>query len=462
MQTLAAPLIVGGGMFTLGACLKFIPSKLWRQLEDIAQANDLNLMEDYRKSQVLIHLHLLWDKVFAYEARLQYTPQAQQEEHDEVLAFKQRISTHLDQWDPDILRHLGAITDRDKVDLVCALMTERPLSSSLEKSREGFLISSLYALRHAMAQSTQAQSIGFRLDLYEDFCDGACFDKSDDMLSQQFKGHSCLTSARKQARLSGWRTFRNAPSAISRRIWFTLVTRKVSAGVGKAVRSLNQTYKTNRFNAQVLLWPGEEDAEWLKSIPEAQQEIRTLRRQILHSALGDTYENAKRVLDRILAPGLKRAQDLRMRFDYEYCDKSLDILSPDTKQAVTDHAMADLETMSSSEQALAGKKAYLERSTASMSQFFAYLMDGVPRSTLEDAEALRAIKIMFHTNHRNIQKLFQTRNTEASERLIQSLVQDAAKDKARYTCWLIAVRQHHQLAQLQYQEYTNLVKTLAY
>ncbi|NQV34021.1 MAG: hypothetical protein HQ515_15110, partial [Phycisphaeraceae bacterium] len=148
-QALAAPLIVGGGMLTLGACLKFIPSKLWRQLEDIAQANDLNLMEDYRKSQVINHLNLLWHKVFAYESRLQYTEKSQQEESTHILAFQQRIARSLDEWDPEILRHLGAVTDQDKSDLVQALLTERPLSDSLEKSREGFLISSLYALRHA-------------------------------------------------------------------------------------------------------------------------------------------------------------------------------------------------------------------------------------------------------------------------------------------------------------------------
>ncbi len=462
MQTLAAPLIVGGGMFTLGACLKFIPSRLWRRLEGIAQANDLNLMEDYRKSQVLSHLHLLWEKVFAYEARLRYTPQARQEEHDEILAFEQRMSASLDQWDPDILRHLGANTDRDRVDLVYALMTERPLSSSLEKSREGFLISSLYALRHAMAQSTQAHAIGFRLDLYEDFCDGACFDKSDDMLSQQFKGHTRLTAAKKRAGLSGWRAFRGAPSTISRRIWFTLVTRKVSAGVGRAVRVLNQTYKTNRFNAQVLLWPGEENAEWLKSMPDVKDRITALRRQILHSALGDTYDSAKRMLDRMWGPGLQQAQHLRMRFDYEYCDKSLDTQSPDARSPVADHAMADLKTMSYNEQGLSRNKTYLERSTASMSQFMAYLRNGSQPSVLDDAEALRAVKIMFHTNHGNIQKRFETRNTEDSERVIQTLISDAAKDKTQYTCWLIAIRMHHRLAQLQYQEYTNLVKTLAY
>ncbi len=462
MQTLAAPLIVGGGMLTLGACLKFIPSKLWRQLEDIAQANDLNLMEDYRKSQVLRHLNLLWDRVFSYEASLQYTPASQQEESSKILAFQERIAKSLDAWDPSLLRHLGAVTAQDRADLVQALITERPLSDSLEKSREGFLISSLYALRHAMPQSTQAQTIGFRLDLYEDYCDGACFDKSDRMLSQQFKGHSCLTASKKQAGSTGLKAWRYLLPAASQHIWFTLITRKVSAGAGKAVRTLNKTYNTDRFNAQAVLWPGEESAAWLEKLPEATQTILTLRREILHSALGDTLENAQKVLDRMLLLPIKQAQALRMRFDYEYCDKSLRIGTSDTKQPMIDHAKADLEAMAYAGRALSREQAFLEQSISSMTQFMAYLANPSYQSVLDNPEALRAVKIMFHTNHGNIQKLLRTPDREESKMHIQSLIREAADNKALYTCRLVCVRMHHVLTQLQDQEYRTLVKALAY
>ncbi len=462
MQAVAAPLIVGSGMLSLGACLKFIPSKLWRQLEDIAQANDLNLMEDYRKSLCVSHLNLLWDKVFSYEARLHYTPQAQQEEHSGILEFKDRISHNLNQWSPDILTHLGAISGQDKADLVLALVTERPLSCNLEKSREGFLISSLYAMRHAMAQSTQTHTIGFRLNLYEDYCDGACFDKSDDMLFQQFKGHTCLTDIKKQAHFSGLKAILYTPSSIGHRLWFTLVTRKVSAGVGRAVRSLNQTYETDRFNAQVLLWPGEEHAEWLKSMPNAKQEILTLRRQILQSALGSTYENAEHVLNRMLLPGLKQAMDLRMLFDYEYCDQSLDCIARDTQQTITDHALADLKAIGCQGHALEKKQAFLTQAVSSMASFMTYLKSSAYASVLEDAETLRAVKIMFHSNQDQIHKLFKTPETEEARQRLPQLIRHATDHKTQTTCRLMAIRMHCQLAQLQIQEYKTLVKTLGY
>jgi hypothetical protein len=81
---------------------------------------------------------------------------------------------------------------------------------------------------------------------------------------------------------------------------------------------------------------------------------------------------------------------------------------------------------------------------------------------LDNPEALRAVKIMFHTNRGNIQKLLKTRDLEESKTRIQSLIREAAENKALYTCRLISIRLHHQLTQLQNEEYRTLVKTLAY
>ena len=64
LQAIAAPFVVGGGMFGIGAGITYIPRTISKRLTAIAEANDLNLMEDYRKSQVMQHLDVLWDKVF--------------------------------------------------------------------------------------------------------------------------------------------------------------------------------------------------------------------------------------------------------------------------------------------------------------------------------------------------------------------------------------------------------------
>jgi hypothetical protein len=66
LQALVAPFVVGGGMLAIGAGIKYIPRTISRKLATIAEANDLNLMEDYRKSQALEHLNAIWDRVFWY------------------------------------------------------------------------------------------------------------------------------------------------------------------------------------------------------------------------------------------------------------------------------------------------------------------------------------------------------------------------------------------------------------
>jgi hypothetical protein len=461
LQAILAPFIVGGGMLTLGLCLKYLPSSLWRQLASIAEANDLNLMEDYRKSQVLCHLNQLWDKVYFYEAKWQYTSQQRQAEKAQILAFKEQLDDTLSHWKPDLLVHLGAHTDEDRADLVQALMTERPLSCDLEKSREGFLISGLYALQHALPQSTQADQIGFRLDLYEDYCDGACFDQSDDKLIQQFKGHTCLGAVRKLAHLNVFRLLCHAPRLVTRKLWFALITRKVATGVGKAVRTLNKRYHTDRFNAQVLLWPGEEDASWLRKYEHARDDILTLRKQILHGALGANYDDTRFLLNRMLLPGFKQATALRMAYDYQYCDQSLNYVTEDTQETITNDVLTDLTRFGCSRLRLRRLEKHLHEITHALQSFADFLKSGDYASVLEDPESLRAATLMFHTHRRTIQKLWKKNTPQATDK-VRNMILDAVSDKETYTRQLVALRMHHQLTQLQIQEYRTLVKTLAY
>ncbi|UCG48730.1 MAG: hypothetical protein JSU94_02925, partial [Phycisphaerales bacterium] len=84
LQAIAAPFVVGVGMLGIGAGIKYIPRTLSRRLTAIAEANDLNLMEDYKKSQVMQHLNVLWDKVFWYESDIRYTQQQRAAERDQI------------------------------------------------------------------------------------------------------------------------------------------------------------------------------------------------------------------------------------------------------------------------------------------------------------------------------------------------------------------------------------------
>ncbi|MEA3226764.1 MAG: hypothetical protein U9Q07_12510, partial [Planctomycetota bacterium] len=198
LQAIAAPFVVGGGMLGIGAGIKYIPRTLSKRLTAIAEANDLNLMEDYRKSQVMQHLNVLWDKVFWYESDIRYTTEQRTAEREQIAADSKHIREQVCRWESDIMERLGARSEKDIDDIVMAIMTARPLNNGVEKSRQGFIISSLYALKHALPQSSQAKQIGFRLNLYEDACDGAYFDESDIKLFEQYIGNTTLTNIKSE------------------------------------------------------------------------------------------------------------------------------------------------------------------------------------------------------------------------------------------------------------------------
>ena len=302
LQALAAPFIVGGGMLGIGAGIKYIPRTIWKKLSTIAEANDLNLMEDYRKSQALEHLNAIWDRVFRYESDIRYTRNERVAERERIIADKKYLKEKIAGWDKGVLERLGARNEKDIDDIVMSIMTEKPLTNRIEKSREGYIISSVYALRHSLPQSSEAKQIGFCMNLYEDACDGAYFDQSDVKLFEQYAGNIALTNIKNEVGLGRIDGARQIAQIASWRFWFYLITRKIATGVGKAVRDLNERYDTDLFNSQVLLWPGEENSQWMDDLPGAREKVLELRRSIIKGALGDNRENAEIMLDRMLLP----------------------------------------------------------------------------------------------------------------------------------------------------------------
>lgn len=462
IETLVVPLVVGGSMLALGLGLKYIPSAIWRQLTTLAVANDLNLMEDYRKTQLNAHLNLLWDEVFWHEANLRYTPEQMQEERGRIAAVEQIVRKKIKNWDKATREHLGIRNVTDLDDVVLAVMAERPISENLERSREGFFISSLYALRHALPQSTQKAKIGFGLALYEDFCDGAYFDQSDEKLFQQYVGHTTIASVKNECQLSKLSVLCQIPKKVSRKLWFSLVTRKVAMGVGKAVRGLNRQYNTDMFNTQVLLWPGEEDAAWVSDFPEAREKVLELRRQIVVSALGKTYENAVAVLDRVQLPCFEFALDLRVRYDYEYLDNSLDHKAPDTGETVMDNVMGDLDLYGYCEKDKLHMRQKVEVAGQDMAQFLDFLDTSPYRESAENGLILRAIRTAFHSNRNGIRKMFQNQRKPVEPQQINATIEAAINEHQAYSQKLIALRMHFQLTQMKISGYRDIVKQLAY
>jgi len=462
LEALVVPLIVGIGMLSLGLALKYIPSTIWRQLTTLAVANDLNLMEDYRKTQLNDHLNCLWDEVFWHEANLRYTPEQMQDERERIAAVEQIIRKKIRNWDKATRAHLGIKDVTDLDDVVLAVLAERPISENLERSREGFFISSLYALRHALPQSTQKAKIGFGLALYEDFCDGAYFDQSDEKLFQQYVGHTTIISIKNECQISKLAILGQIPRKVSRKLWFSLVTRKVAMGVGKAVRSLNRQYNTDMFNTQVLLWPGEEDAAWVGDFPDARDKVLELRKQIVFSALGKTYENAVAVLDRVQLPCFEFALDLRVRYDYEYLDNSLDHKAQDTGDTVMDNVMGDLDLYGYCEKDKLRMQQKIESARQDMALFLDFLDTSPYRESAENRLILRAIKTAFHSNRNGIRKMFQNKRKPIDPQRVNATIEAAINEHQAYSQKLISLRMHFQLTQMKISGYRSIAKKLAY
>lgn len=449
-------------MFGIGAGIKYIPRTLFMRLTAIAEANDLNLMEDYRKSQAMAHLNALWDKVFRYESDIRYTPEQRQAEREQIAADREHIAGQIRKWDSGVLERLGARSERDIDDIVTAIMTARPLNNGVEKSREGFIISSLYALKSALPQSSEAKQIGFRLNLYEDACDGAYFDQSDVKLFEQYIGNTTLTDIKSEVGFGRVDALRQVTGKMSWRFWFYLVTRKVAAGVGRAVKCLNDLYNTDQFNSQVLLWPGEEEAAWMEDFPGAREEVLRLRASLVKGALGHDYENALAVLDRMLLPCFEFAMDLRRRYDPEYCDGSLDYACEDTGAAVTNNIVSDLQTYGYSEKDIKRARDYATNARNEMSLFLAHLKAGRHVGLFDDKLAARAVKIAFHINKNGLKRMFQQDGPAGNQTAIDLEIDKAIAQKETCSARLTALRLHHQLTMLQIAGYKDLAKQLAY
>ena len=462
LQAIVAPFVVGGGMLGIGAGMKYIPRTISRKLTTIAEANDLNLMEDYRKSQVIEHLSVLWDKVFWYESDLRYTHDERVAEREKIIADKKYIKDEICRWDKGILERLGVESEKDIDDIVMAIMTERPLTEKIEKSRQGYFISSIYALKHALPQSSQAKQIGFRLNLYEDVCDGAYFDQSDIKLFEQYIGNTTLTDIKDEVGFSRIDAVRQIPKKASWRFWFYLITRKIATGAGRAVRHLNENYHTDLFNSQVLLWPGEENAQWIDDFPGARKEIVKLRQSIIKGALGNDYENAVTVLNRMLLPCFEFATELRLRYDPEYCDGSLDYLSEDKKITIKNNIISDMEAYGYRRKDIDKVQKYAAKAKNDMSLFMDQLNTKGYRWLFDDKLALRAVKTVFHTDKNGTRKMFQDNNFAAGWASIEREIDMAVAQKEIYSDKLTGLRLHHQLTMLQIGGYKDLAKKLAY
>ncbi|MGB2824648.1 MAG: hypothetical protein WBF17_26980 [Phycisphaerae bacterium] len=418
-QAIMLPLLIGGLSLALGTFLKVVPSLIASRLLTVAQASDLNLMEDYRKSEVEEHLSALWDRLFKYECRLRMAAKASG-------GFN------------------GGIRPGE---------TE---NQALARAKGDFFRRANMALTSHLPQIRQMHLVGLDLRYLEDWRDGAYLDRSDAKLIEQFNGNTTLLRARAEAGMSGLAVaMLFNPRRLAQRLWFVSVTRMVAIQVASAVQRLNRKYNTDLFNAQALLWPGTEDDDWLDAFEGAREDVLQERRTGIRRIFGGDFETARDVLDHMLYCCFAMGTELRMRYDPDYCDGSLDY-----------DVIDDLTKEGRNRRDLQRAKGFVKRARRDLEALASFIQTHRPK-LLEpgSAEALRTARIAMHVDRDGLKRAIRERRGRAGAQSPQDvcrLIDDAVAQTAVYTRRLIAVRMHHELTRLSRKGYHKLVKALAY
>ena len=420
-QALTLPLIVGGLTLLCGFTMKITAAVISGRLMAVAQANALNLMEDYRKSQSEEHLLALWQRVFRHEAQLR-----------------------LEAGQP--------------VFPGCRPPAGLPRDRALECARREFLDRCRRALASHLPQVRQMHLVGIDLRQFEDWQDGAYLDRSDTKLAEQFESNGTLLAARRQARLCGAKATRLLKAGqVCEKLWFLLVTRCLAVRIGAAVETLNRRFGTDLFSCQVLLWPGEAAAAWLADIPGAAEAVLQCRRRVIHRIFGPDWPTAEVVLDRVLHPAFARATELRMRFDPEYCTEAMGY-----------DVLADLSCEGLDARQRRRARRLAARAATALEAFDSFLAAARPELLKpQHAEALRAVRGAFHADRGRLKRrLMRGRKLNASPDVLAErlgpAIDAAAADAAAHTRKLIAVRMHHELTRLTRSGYKELLRDLAY
>jgi len=248
---------------------------------------------------------------------------------------------------------------------------------------------------------------------------------------------------------------RDLPGKLHQRLWFFLITRAVGVQVGEAIVWLNRQYQTDYFNAQTILWPGEDRQPWVAQFRRAGEDLRKKRHELVNRIFGATDDSARGILRRMLLPSFWRAAKLRARYDPEYLDGSLgfDLTSDLEQLGLPDRRIEPFRT-------LAGDVA------AEKQALLPWLRRFRPELLTEgEGEALRAVRIAVHVGRERLRPMIcgDEHDPAAQERFsanVLPVIDQAVRARSQYSGRLVALRVHHELARLHCEEYWDLLAAL--
>jgi hypothetical protein len=297
--------------------------------------------------------------------------------------------------------------------------------------------------------------LGIDLRFMEDWRNGGYFDRNDAKLVEQFDASATLESIKAEVGYGRWDALCDLPGRLHRRFWTFLITRAVGVQVGEAVTWLNRQYETDYFNAQALLWPGEERQPWLCQFHRAAEDLRQQRRDLLHRIFGEGDQSARRILRRMVMPSCWSAAKLRARYDPEYVEGSLGF-----------DLGSDLEHLEFSPRQTARFRRLREEVAAEREALLPWLKQFRPELLRpEEGEALRAVRVAIHVGRRRVCPMIggDEHDAAARERFsanVLPVVDQAVRQREQYSSRLVALRVHHELTRLHCDEYVHLLDAL--
>jgi hypothetical protein len=420
---IALPLIVGTSMLVGGFALKTIPAFLAVRAMNVAEAQDLDLMEDYRKWREEEHLAAFWERVFRFEWAMG--------------SAASRVVPHPAEAPPEVCLVDGGPEGED------------------ERGRAQFLARARFAMARPQPQPRQRYYLGIDLRFFEDWCNGAFFDRQDTKLVEQFEASATIEAVKREVGHDRWTSLRDLSLKWYQKFWFQMITRAVGIHVGDTIAWLNRRFQTDYFNAQVLLWPGEDDEPWVDQFPRAREDLRERRRLILAHTFGEDAAGARRMLRRMLWPSCWLATRLRAAYDPEYVEGSLGC-----------DAASDLEEIEIAAERIAPFRDLAERVRADRAALVPWLARYRPELlTPEHAEAFRAVRIALHLARDRLRPLVYASPDDSKAAFafvdhVLDLVDQAVRARARYSARLVGLRMHHELTRLHYREYITLLDRL--
>jgi len=303
-------------------------------------------------------------------------------------------------------------------------------------------------------QAEQLEATGIPWSIVEDWFDAGPLDAGDNKIFGNYNGRASIQTIKKHVKFSKREKAVETWKLLVQSQWFNYMSRALAVNVGGIVKADNKKHDTDLFNAQTLLWPGEESRDWILQFKGAREEVMAQRQYIMHRIFGPDWETAKRKMNRMLNPTFELLTFLRGRFDPQYLQGELG----HTPRSDLTHYEYDDEEVSLYD--LAGLRTQQE-----MKELYAFLATTRPTLLEEgaDVQGKRVARIAFHTDRDGFkQDVLDGRQSRVSRQSAVEKLDYVLTRKGTYSRRLVDLRMLHTLSQTTIDKYRELVHTLGY